>query len=703
MRICLVLFLCGGTLSLLAQALHYPLSKKGNASDTYHGITVPDSYRWLENDTAAETRSWIRSQNALTFDYLGKIPFREELKSRITELNNYEKWWVPLRAGDYYFSWGNSGLQNQAVLYVKKGIAGKHQVFIDPNTLSQQGTVSVGIAGISKDKKHLAYSLSKAGSDWSEIRIREVSTGKELDDRIEWVKFSAAAWDGKGFYYSRYPKPESGSELSGQNRCHAVYYHRLGDTQDNDKLIYDDKAHPLRYHSLSTTRDGRFLLLSISEGTDGHETWYRDTRSSEKSFKPLFTGFRNKSTVIDNEDGHLLVLTDEDAPHYRIVKVDPKRPGKENWQEIVSENDDILQHVEASAGSLFLNYLQHACSRVVQLTRTGKLIREVQLPDMGSVEGFAGEKEDTVLYYSFSSFNRPATLYAYHLKSGHSEVFRKPELRFDPDQFVIRREFVSQPDGVKIPLFIVHRKGLLLNGENPALLYAYGGFNISLRPQFNPSLISFLEKGGVYAQACIRGGGEYGRAWHEAGMLEKKQQVFNDFIACAEFLHAARYTSPSRLAIQGRSNGGLLIGAVMTQRPDLFKVAIPQVGVMDMLRFQKFTVGWGWVSEYGSSDDPKQFRYLLDYSPLHNATPAPYPATLVTTSDHDDRVVPAHSYKFTANLQAQQTGDQPVLIRIETDAGHGAGTALSKSIALSADIYSFILHQTESALKDDDR
>jgi prolyl oligopeptidase len=674
----------------------YPVTRKDAITEMYHGIAVPDPYRWLENDTAQETREWVRQQNLLTESYLNRNPDREQIRIRITELMNFPRWSLPAVCGSYLFFNSNTGLQDQSVITRQEGLFGQETEFINPLKISKAGTSSISIASFSKDKKYVALHYSNAGSDWSEIRIREAA-GKELTDVIRWVKFSAVVWDNKGFYYSRYPSPGKGSELSGINKYHSVYYHKLGDRQEEDKLVYDDREHPLRYHSLSATEDGRFQFLSISEGTDGHETWFRDMKTGDKKFKPLFTGFRNKNKVVDHVDGMLIVHTDEDAPRYRLVMVDPKKPEKENWKELVGENNDILQQVSSAGKKLFLLYLRDVSSRCYQYSITGNNEGEIELPGLGTAEGFNGSKEDTVIFYSYSSFNTPQIIYSYHIRNKTSTVFRSPQLRFDPSQLEVRQEFATESDGTRIPMFIVHKKGLEMNGLNPALLYAYGGFNISIRPQFNPALIAFLERGGIFVQANIRGGGEFGKLWHEAGMLEKKQNVFNDFIACAEYLHTKKYTSPARLAIQGRSNGGLLVGAVMTQRPDLFRVAIPQVGVMDMLRFQKFTIGWGWVSEYGSSDDPKQFKYLLDYSPLHNVTPAPYPATLVTTSDHDDRVVPAHSYKFTAALQERQTGNLPVLIRVETDAGHGAGTALSKSIAISADIYSFIFQMTKDS------
>lgn len=688
------LSLFAGTLCLAQEgAPVYPAARKISVNDTLHGVIVKDPYRWLESDTSTETRAWVVQQNAVTEQYLNQIPFRAELNQRIRELSNYPRWSIPAVCGDYLFYQYNTGLQNQPVLFRQDVHTGKESEFVNPLMSNAAGTTSVSIASFSKNKKHVALLYSMAGSDWNEIRIR-TTEGAELADHIRWVKFTSVVWDKEGFYYSRYPEPAKGMELSGLSQNHSVYYHKLGTPQSQDKLIYEDKEHPLRYHSLSATEDGRFQFLLISEGTDGHETWYRDMKSSDKKFKPLFKGFRNKNRVIDHVDGWLIVHTDEDAPAYRVVLVDPRNPDKQHWKELIPENKDILQQVSCAGRKLFLLYLHDVSSRCERFSLNGVSEGEIEFPGIGTADGFHGTKDDTTVFYSFSSFNMPPVIYSYHIRSKTSRIFRQADLKFDPSSLEVKQEFVQEADGTRIPMYIVHRKGLEMNGLNPTLLYAYGGFNISIRPQFNPALIAFIERGGVYVQANIRGGGEYGKHWHEAGMLEKKQNVFNDFIACAEYLHTRKYTSATKLAIQGRSNGGLLVGAVMTQRPDLFRVAIPQVGVMDMLRFQKFTIGWGWVSEYGSSDNPDQFRYLLKYSPLHNITPAPYPATLITTSDHDDRVVPAHSYKFAASLQENQTGKNPVLIRIETDAGHGAGTALNKSISISADIYSFILYET---------
>jgi prolyl oligopeptidase len=679
--------------------ISYPESHKTEVTDTYFGTEVKDPYRWLENDTSDETKAWVKKQNEVTQSYLGKIPYREKFKTRLKELLNYPRYSSPFKAGEYYLFSKNDGLQNQAVFYKQKGLTGNSEVFLDPNVLSGKGTVSVGYAGFSKDKKLAAYTLSTAGSDWSEIRIKEVVTNRELPDVIQFVKFSGAAWVGNGFYYSRYPEPVKGSEFSGQNRFHTVYFHTLGTPQSEDRLVYEDKNHPLRYHGVYVTEDERFLILSISEGTDGNEIWFQDLKAGDKTFKPLITGFENSSNVIDNEGGNLLVYTNVAAPNYRLVSVNSANTAQTDWKEMIPEKPELLQSVSVAGSFLFSNYLKDVTTRIYQLDRMGKQIREIKLPVPGSAEGFGGEKTDTEVFYTFTTFNYPPTIFKFDLKSGTSEVFRKAELKFNPEDYEVKQVFVPSKDGTKVPMFIVHKKGLKLDGNRPTLLYAYGGFNISLEPAFSPTRIAFLENDGVYVQANIRGGGEYGETWHKAGMLEKKQNVFDDFISCAEWLKKNSYTSSEKLAIQGGSNGGLLIGAIMTQRPDLVKVCIPQVGVLDMLRFQKFTVGWGWVDEYGSSDKADEFEFLYKYSPLHNIQKTAYPATLVTTADHDDRVVPAHSFKFIATLQDHQTGNNPVLIRIETDAGHGAGTALNKSIDQVADIYSFIFYSTGSTVK----
>jgi prolyl oligopeptidase len=580
------------------------------------------------------------------------------------------------------------------VIWYQEGIDGRPEIFLDPNTYSREGTVAINLVGFSKDKKYVTYSVSKAGSDWQELRVMEVATRKELSDKLEWVKFSGAAWQGNGFYYSRYDAPEKGKEFSGKNTNHKVYYHKLGEDQSRDELVYTDPKNPLRYFGAGITEDERFLFIYVSEGTYGTELWYKDLKKHGKkdSFRLLFPGFKNEYGIIDNDGDKLLVLTDNGASNKRVILVDPEKPDPSLWKTIVPEKKELLQGAETGGGKMFLSYLKDATTRIYQHDYSGKQERDISLPGNGTASGFGGERDDRELFYTYTSFNYPPTIFRYDIQSGRSELFRKPELKFEPGDFESRQVFFTSKDGTKVPMFIVHKKGLQLNGKNPTLLYGYGGFNYSLTPGFSPSRIAYMNNGGVYVMVNLRGGGEYGDEWHKAGMLQNKQNVFDDFIGAAEWLIKEKYTSSDYLAMQGGSNGGLLVGACMTQRPELFKVAFPAVGVMDMLRFHKFTVGWGWVVEYGSSDKEEHFPTLLKYSPLHNIKPAAYPATLVTTADHDDRVVPAHSFKFISTLQEKHTGKNPVLIRIETNAGHGSGKPVSKVLDEVADIYAFMFY-----------
>lgn len=678
---------------MLDAQIIYPATKKVNQTDDYFGTKIDDPYRWLEFDTAADTKEWVKAENKVTFDYLGKIPFRDKIKSQLLDLNNYPKYSSPIKAGEYYFFYKNDGLQNQSVIWYQKGMNGTPEIFLDPNTYSSEGTVAIGLVGFNKDKKYVAISINKAGSDWQEIKVMEVATKKELSDKLEWVKFSGAAWQGNGFYYSRYDAPAKGKEFSNKNENHKVYYHKLGDPQDKDKLIYTDPAHPLRYYGAGVTEDERFLFINVSEGTYGTEILYKDLVSHDKDiFRVLFKGFQNEYGIIDNVDDKILAITDNKASNKRVILVDPNHPEESNWKVVVEEKKELLEGVGTGGGKMFLSYLKDATTRVYQYDYNGKLERDITLPGNGTAAGFGGEKKDQEMFYTYTSFNYPPTIFRYDIKSGKSELFRKTELKFNPDDYESNQVFFTSKDGTKVPMFIVHKKGLELNGKNPTLLYGYGGFNISLTPNFSPSRIAFMNNGGVYVMVNLRGGGEYGEEWHKAGMLNHKQNVFDDFISAAEYLISQKYTSSQYLAIQGGSNGGLLVGAVMTQRPDLFKVAFPQVGVLDMLRFHKFTVGWGWVVEYGSSDKKEDFDNLIKFSPLHNIKSISYPATMVTTADHDDRVVPAHSFKFIATLQQWNAGPNPVLIRIETNAGHGAGKPISKAIDEIADIYAFMFY-----------
>lgn len=674
----------------------YPETKTGEVSEDYFGTMVADPYRWLENDTAADTKEWVIQQNEVTYSYLEKIPFRDAFKKRLEEMYNFERMSAPMHKGDHYFYYKNDGLQNQSVIYYKKGIDGKEEVFLDPNKISENGTVSINLISFSGDGKYIAWSKSEAGSDWSELHFTEIETKQEIPDVMRWVKFSGVEWYNDGFFYSKYPTPVKGMEFSAKNEYHNVYYHKLGDDQSKDQLIFEDRAHPLRYHNLSLTEDGKYMLLNVAEGTDGFEVHYKATDTKKGGFKPLFTGFSNKSSVIDHRDGKFYVHTDIDAPKYRLVEIDLANPAKENWKEVIPQNEHLLEGVSTGGGKLFANYLQDVATHIYQYDYSGKKEKEIQFPGLGAASGFWGRVEDEFVFYNFTSFTYPSTVFKYDIASGMSTEYFKPAVKFKPEDYESKQVFYTSKDGTKVPMFIVHKKGLQLNGKNPTMLYAYGGFNISLTPGFNVGLIPLLENGGVYALANLRGGGEYGEEWHRGGMLLNKQNVFDDFIAAAEYLIKEKYTSSEKLAISGGSNGGLLVGACMTQRPDLYKVAFPAVGVLDMLRYHKFTVGFGWVPEYGSSEDSTHFKNLYSFSPLHNVKEVAYPATMVLTGDHDDRVVPAHSFKFAATLQKKNTGKNPMLIRIETDAGHGAGKPISKVIEETADKWAFMFFNTNS-------
>ena len=673
-----------------AGKLAYPVTKKVDQVDDYFGTKVADPYRWLEDDNAEEVKQWVQAQNAVTFGYLDTIPFRPKIKDRLTEIFNYPRYSSPFRAGEYYFFYKNDGLQNQPVCYIQKGLDGTPEVFLDPNLLSADGTVRASLVGASNDDRYVAISRGEAGSDWSEIRVMEVATKQELPDRVQWVKFSGAAWKGDGFYYSGYDKPAPGEELKGKNEYQKVFYHKLGDPQEKDALVWEDKGHPLRYVGAGTTEDEKVLFLVVSEGTSGSELYYKDLTKKDAAFSLLVKGFAYDSAPIEVVDGKVLVYTNEDAPNFRVVLVDPKNPAKETWQTVIAEKSEVLSGAGTAGGYLFTNYLKDANSKIFQHKLDGSLIREIELPALGSAGGFGGKRDEKTLFYTFTSFTYPPTIYKFDPATGASEVFRKSEVKFNPADYETKQVFFASKDGTRVPMFIVHKKGLKLDGKNPTFLTAYGGFNISVTPGFSAANIILLENGGVFAEANLRGGGEYGESWHKAGMLGKKQNVFDDFIAAAEYLVKEKYTSKDRLAIAGGSNGGLLVGAVMTQRPELFGVAFPAVGVMDMLRYHKFTVGWGWAVEYGSSDNAKDFPYLYAYSPLHNFKDgACYPATMVTTADHDDRVVPAHSFKFAATLQEMHACANPVLIRIETRSGHGSSN-LSKAIEDLTDQWSFM-------------
>ncbi len=675
-----------------ADSIAYPPTRKVDQVDDYFGTKVADPYRWLEDDRSAETAKWVEAQNEVTFGYLARIPFRERLRRRLAEIYDYPRYSSPMRAGEYYFFSKNDGLQNQSVWYVQKGLDGKPEVFVDPNQLSPDGTVRIGLIGFSGNKKYVAVSRREAGSDWSEIRVMEIASKSELPDRIRWIKFSGAAWQGDGFFYSSYDKPAQGQELTARNEFQKIRYHRLGDPQEKDRIAYQDEAHPLRYFRLEVTEDEACAFLTVSQGTSGNELYWKDLRKKGGSFEPLIQGFEFDSSAIDAVGDTVLIHTNADAPNFKVVSIDPRKPSRENWQTIIPERPEVLGWASAAGGQLFCGYLKDASSRIYQHGLDGKPVREIRLPALGSAGGFGGWRDDRVLFYSFGSYTYPPTIYRYEIASGTSEIFRRSEIKFTPEDYEVKQVFYESKDKTRIPMFVVHKKGLVLNGMNPCYLTAYGGFNISMEPGFNTSYIALLENGCVLAVPNLRGGGEYGETWHKAGMLENKQNVFDDFVAAAEHLIREGYTSREELGIAGASNGGLLVGAAMTQRPDLFRVALPAVGVMDMLRFHKYTVGWGWVVEYGSSDNERGFRTLYSYSPLHSIKDGvSYPATFVTTADHDDRVVPAHSYKFIATLQEKHRGPNPVLIRIETRSGHGASN-VTKNIDITADVYSFFLY-----------
>ncbi|MCW5961384.1 MAG: S9 family peptidase [Pyrinomonadaceae bacterium] len=681
--------------SLTAQnQISYPETKSVDQMDDYHGTKVADPYRWLEDDNSAETKAWVEAQNKVTFAYLDTIPQREAIKKRLTELWNYEKYSAPFKEGGKYFYYKNDGLQNQSVLYVADSINDKGRVLLDPNTLSKDGTVALSGISISDDGKTLAYGIAVAGSDWQEWRFRDVATGKDLPDVLKDIKFSGASWskDNKGVYYSRFPNTEDSAKLTRINYFQKLYYHKLGTPQSEDNLIYerpDDKEMGV---GGGVSEDGNWLIIYVTKGTSPKNMIYFKNLTMEKApVMPLIDKFEADYTFLGNDESKFYFKTDKDAPRARIVAVDALAKDKK-WTEIIPEAEETLQSVDFINNQFVLGYLKDAYTQIKIHDINGKFVRDVKLPGIGSAGGFGGKRSESETFYTFSSYNQPPTIYRYDMKTGKSEVFRKADVKFNPNDYEVKQVFYPSKDGTKIPMFIVHKKGLKMDGTNPTLLYGYGGFNISMTPGFSVSRLAWMEMGGVYAVANLRGGGEYGEKWHEAGTKLKKQNVFDDFISAAEYLIKEKYTKSEKLAIQGGSNGGLLVGAVLNQRPDLFGAALPAVGVMDMLRFHKFTIGRAWTSDYGSSENADEFAALYAYSPLHNIKKGTkYPAVMVTTADHDDRVVPAHSFKYAATLQKAQGGKAPILIRIETKAGHGAGKPTAKQIEEAADIYGFLM------------
>ena len=674
----------------------YPDTRKSDQQDEYHGTRIADPYRWLEDDNAPETAAWVEAQNKVTFGYLDAIPYRQQLKDRLLKLNDYPRYSQPFHRGNRYFFAKNNGLQKQAVWYVQQGLDGEPKVLVDPNTLSADGTTALSFLVPNRDGSRVALGLSQGGSDWKTIQVMDVESTRMLEDKIEWAKVTDAAWFGDGFFYSRYDAPTDAHALSAKNENHKVYYHKVGTPQAQDQLTYQDAANPLRFHMASTDDQERFLFVDISDrgkGKEGNAVFFRDLTAPNSSLQPLIGEVGDDTYhVVDVDGGQFYVQTNHGAPRGRVMRVDPAHPEFSHWTEVVPESKDVLDHTSMAGHKLFCHYLKDVATRVQVFSRDGKFENDVPLPGLGTAGGFGGYPDDRTVFYTFSSWNYPATIFKYDLATRESTVFRQPETAFNPKDYVVEQTFFQSKDGTRVPMFMVHRQGLKKDGNNPTLLYGYGGFNINLSPAFSSSLPALLDQGFLYCVANLRGGGEYGEEWHRGGMLEKKQHVFDDFIAAAEMLIKEGYTRPEKLAIQGGSNGGLLVGAVMNQRPDLFRVGLPAVGVMDMLRFHQFTIGWNWKPEYGSSEDPKDFKNLLGYSPLHNIKAGVrYPSVLITTADHDDRVVPAHSFKYAAAMQAQVKRENPVLIRIDTRSGHGASN-LIKGIELQADIYAFLMH-----------
>ena len=675
--------------------LVYPKAKTVEQVDDYHGVKVADPYRWLEDTDSTDTKAWVEEENKLTFGYLDQIPYRKAIRDRMTKLWNFERFTVPRQEGGRYFYQHNNGLQNQNVLLVADSLSAEPRTLLDPNTMSSDGTVALAGTAYTDDGKRLAYGTAASGSDWEEWHVRDVGTGQDLPDLIKWVKFSGASWskDGKGFYYSRFDEPK-GTALRDTNYFQKLYYHQVGTPQAEDKLIYERPDNKELGFGGQVTDDGHYLVIYVSQGTSPkNRLYYKDLTKPDSEVVKLLDDFDAAYQFVDNDGPVFWIKTDLDAPRGRLIAIDTGHPEKANWKTLVAQSTDKLEDANVVDNLFLLGYLKDAKTEVRVHDLSGKFLRTVDLPGIGTAAGFSGKRTDKETFYSFTSFVSPATIYRYNPQTGKSSVFKKPKVDFDAEKYETKQVFYNSKDGTRVPMFLTYKKGRKLDGQNPTLLYAYGGFDISLTPGFSIPTVVWLEMGGIYAQPNLRGGGEYGEDWHLAGTKAKKQNVFDDFIAAAEWLIANKYTSTPKLAIRGGSNGGLLIGAMLTQRPDLFGATLPLVGVMDMLRFQKFTIGWAWTSDYGSSDNPDDFKALYAYSPLHNLkSGTKYPPTMIATADHDDRVVPGHSFKFAATMQADQAGTAPVLIRIETKAGHGAGKPISKIIDQTADEWSFVAY-----------
>ena len=681
------------TLTAKGDTLSYPDSKPGNTVDTLHDIKIPDPYRWLEDLNSEQTSAWVKAQNSLTDSYLDAIPGRKALENHLTKLWNVERIGVPSFEGGYYFFSKNNGLQNQSVLYSTKSLDLEPTVLLDPNKLSKDGTVALNSYEVSPNGKYLAYSTSASGSDWVEWKVREISSGKDLSDHLKWSKFSGASWakNSKGFYYGRFPTPKNGEEMMAQNIHKKIYFHEIGKPQSEDLLVYERPNQPKQGLYAWVTEDGKYLLIQVSQGTDTKNgLFYKDLRNPTSKVIELLSDFDASYDFVTNLGSKFIIRTDLNAPKQKVISIDINEPLSDRWETIIPESTETLRSVSHIGGLFIANYLKDARTEIRRFKTNGNPLPPVKLPGLGTAAGFGGESDQTETFYYFTSFTSPGAVYRYDVTRNASTLFKAPETQFNRDHYEARQIFATSRDGTKIPMFIVSKKNLKLDGNNPTLLYAYGGFNISLRPSYSPATIAWLDLGGIYVMANLRGGGEYGEEWHQAGMKLKKQNVFDDFIACAEHLISKKFTSSKKLSIAGGSNGGLLVGACMVQRPELYGACLPAVGVMDMLRFHKFTIGWAWQAEYGKPDDPDDFKNLLKYSPYHNLKPNNYPATMVITSDHDDRVVPSHSYKFSAALQSSQNGSAPTLIRIESKAGHGAGTPTSKRIEAIVDKYAFL-------------